>query len=83
MPTTSVVTPWARVLSQSRLASKLQSEWEWQSMNPGATILPVASIAVTAATAERSPMAAIFPPAIPTSARTQGAPLRPPPARRG
>src|SRR5688500_10086053 len=64
-----------RVLSESRLASRDQSEWEWQSMKPGATYLPVASIVVLACASRRSPTAAIRRSSMPTSARVQGAPL--------
>ena len=75
MPTTSLVTPCRRVLAQSRLASRLQSEWEWQSIKPGATTIPLASTTVAAEAPERSPRASMRWPMIPTSARTQGAPL--------
>src|SRR6266542_5144216 len=75
LPTTSVVTPIISVLSAPRLASRLQSEWEWQSMNPGATILPLASISHAACAPSRLPTAATRSPSIPTSARTHGAPV--------
>src|SRR5687768_8269711 len=74
-PTTSVVTPCIRVLSESRLASSDQSEWEWQSMKPGATYFPVASIAVLACASRRPPTAAMRPSWMATSARVHGAPL--------
>src|SRR5262245_25991542 len=45
------------------------------SMNPGATTRPDASIVRAAVFPFRSPMAAIFPPRIPTSARNHGLPV--------
>src|SRR5919108_3158424 len=75
LPTISVVTPILSVLSAPRLANRLQSECEWQSMNPGATTRPAASITRLAAADARSPMAARRSPSTPRSARTHGAPL--------
>src|SRR5919108_5814759 len=75
LPAISVVTPILSVLSAPRLASRLQSECEWQSMKPGATTRPAASITRLAAADARSPMAAMRSPATPRSARTHGAPL--------
>src|SRR5690606_2060168 len=56
-------------------ANRARSPWTWASMNPGATTRPAASMRAAAAARERSPTAAIRPPATPTSARNQGSPV--------
>ena len=48
LPSTSVVTPWRILHSAFGLSGRVKSEWVWMSMKPGATIMPSASITVSA-----------------------------------
>ena len=74
-PVTSEVMPW-RILDSAELsASSVISDWPSMSMKPGATTWSAASIRRRAVAFERSPTAAMRSPAMPTSARNQGAPV--------
>ena len=75
LPTTSVVTPCSSVLSQYGFCSARRSEWEWQSIKPGLTACPAASISRAACACRRSPNATMRPPSMPTSARVHGLPV--------
>jgi hypothetical protein len=59
------------------------SAWEWMSMKPGATNLPVASTTVVAEALARRPTAAMRPSFTATSAGNQGLPGRPGRVRSG
>ena len=68
-PTTSVVTPWWILLSPPGQRKSERSEWVCMSMKPGQTTRPRASIRSRVGAAPRSPIAAMRPCRMPTSAR--------------
>src|SRR4029450_4779774 len=75
-PATSVVTPWDSCVRAAGCGRRLKSAWECRSMNPGATMLPVASM--TSAPEGTSPggsTAMIRPPSTSTVAATGSAPV--------
>ena len=69
LPTTSVVTPWWILLSPVGQSRSERSEWLCMSMKPGQTTRPRASTRSPAGAPARSPIAAIRPRRMPTSAR--------------
>ncbi|MNT63429.1 hypothetical protein D3C72_2012460 [compost metagenome] len=75
LPAMMVVTPCVTFGSMSGDWNTIQSSWVWVSINPGATIRPVASISVSALAVERLPIATISPSITPTSAARRGAPV--------
>ena len=87
LPTTTVVTPWRRVLSIQGSVNGARSEWVWTSMNPGASARPAASIVCAPRAVRRRPrrcrrrsrapgwISTMRPPATPTDPRHPGAPL--------
>ncbi len=75
LPTTSVVTPWRILDSARRLPHRRQSECECMSMKPGASTRPEALSTRPADSRERSPMAAMVSPRMPTSARLPALPV--------
>ena len=85
-PVISEVIPW-RIFDSARLsASSVISDWPSMSMKPGAIMRSRTSMRRPALARERSPMAAMRSPLIPTSPRNQGAPvpstIRPPASTR-
>ncbi|CUI37515.1 Uncharacterised protein [Achromobacter xylosoxidans] len=74
LPTTTDVMPWLVFHSRPGFSTNIRSSWPWVSMKPGATMLPPASRRRSAGAADRSPMAAMRSPRMPTSARRRGPP---------
>lgn len=58
-PVISVVIPWKIFEGTRGSTSIVSSDWPSMSMNPGATIIPCASIVFRAGARPRSPMAAM------------------------
>jgi hypothetical protein len=75
LPRISVVTPWWTLLSAPGWTISDSSEWQWQSMKPGATTRPSPSMRCCALSRDRSPTAVMRPSFHPTSPRKRGAPL--------
>ena len=73
-PITSNVTPWRMSLMERGSTSSDSVAQLSMLMNPGATAMPVASISVGAAAADRSPMAAMVSAEMPMSARIGAVP---------
>lgn len=74
LPAISVVTPCASWVSAAGWAGSVKSACEWRSTNPGAITAPDASMVVRAVNGP-SPIAAIRPAVIATSARRAGVPV--------
>ena len=73
LPAITVVTPCETLKSMSGCASSAWSSWVCESMKPGATIRPAASIVRAALAPARSPTAAMRPSLTATSASKRGA----------
>ena len=61
LPATTVVTPWLTFGAMSGAESMRRSSCVWASMNPGATMRPLASSSTSACAPSSRPMAAMRP----------------------
>ena len=75
LPTTTVVTPWLTFGSMCGAERTIWSSWVCTSMNPGATIMPPASITRAPSAARFAPTATMRSPSMRTSALKRGAPV--------